>query len=107
MKISQIEKRLADQKLRSEDKNKCKGAKLWESVRLFKNKNYNKVHQVYQVSQNGLTRPSNGHLIIQRHMDYGLTEKTLSMLHETAQKTLHKEDDGYRKKQDTKWSKSN
>ena len=39
-------------------------------------------------------------------MDYGLTEKTLSMLHETAQKTLHK-DDGYRKKQDTKWSKSN
>ena len=40
-------------------------------------------------------------------MGYGLTEKTLSMLHETAQKTLHKEDDGYRKKQDTKWSKSN
>ena len=61
IKISQIEKRLADQKLRSEDKNKCKGAKLWESVRLFKNKNYNKVHQVYQVSQNGLTSPYDGH----------------------------------------------
>ena len=33
----------------------------WESVSLFKNKNYNKVHQVYQVSQNGWTRPYDGH----------------------------------------------